>query len=74
MSNRFKSRYGDDINLFEGRWHRAQYALLTALLLVAPWLALVVAGILTAIVLVDRSQHRVIAEHGEKKRVHNQRR
>ena len=33
MSNRFKSRYDDDINLFEGRWHLAQYALLVALLL-----------------------------------------
>jgi branched-chain amino acid transport system permease protein len=38
MSNRFKSRYDDDINLFEGRWHLAQYALLVALLLAAPWL------------------------------------
>lgn len=38
MSNRFKSRYDDDINLFEGRWHLAQYAILMALLLTAPWL------------------------------------
>ena len=38
MSNRFKSRYDDDINLFEGRWHLAQYAILMALLLAAPWL------------------------------------
>ncbi|MEP5231800.1 branched-chain amino acid ABC transporter permease [Alcanivorax sp.] len=37
MSNRFKSRYDDDINLFEGRWHLAQYAILAALLLAAPW-------------------------------------
>lgn len=44
------------------------------LLLVAPWLALVVAGILTAIVLVDRTQQTAVAAHGEKKRVHNQRR
>ena len=35
MSNRFKSRYDDDINLFEGRWHLAQYALLVALLICA---------------------------------------
>ncbi len=37
MSNRFKSRYDDDINLFEGRWHLAQYAILAGLLLAAPW-------------------------------------
>lgn len=38
MSNRFKSRYDDDINLFEGRWHLTQYAILMALLVAAPWI------------------------------------
>lgn len=38
MSNRFKSHYDDDINLFEGRWHLTQYVVLIALMLAAPWL------------------------------------
>ena len=38
MSNRFKSRYDDDINLFESRWHFSQYAILMVLMLVAPLL------------------------------------
>ena len=37
MSNRFKSRYDDDINLFEGRWHLCLYAMLMGLMLGAPW-------------------------------------
>jgi ABC-type bacteriocin/lantibiotic exporter with double-glycine peptidase domain len=44
------------------------------LVLVAPWLGLVVALILTAIVLVDRAQQIAVAAIGEKKRLHNQRR
>lgn len=35
---RFKTHYDDDINRFEGPWHRYQYLLLLGLALAAPWL------------------------------------
>ncbi|HEX5676986.1 MAG TPA: branched-chain amino acid ABC transporter permease [Alcanivorax sp.] len=52
MSNRFKNSYDDDINLFEGRWHLTQYALLIILLLVAPWaLGVYYLGVMTAVLI-----------------------
>ncbi len=37
MKPRFKTSYDDDINRFQGGWHRAQYLILIALALAAPW-------------------------------------
>ena len=52
MSNRFKSRYDDDINFFEGRWHLFLYAMLMAVLLAAPWaLGTYYLGELTAVLI-----------------------
>ena len=37
MKPRFKTSYDDDINRFQGPWHRAQYLILIALAVAAPW-------------------------------------
>ena len=66
MSNRFKSRYDDDINLFEGRWHMAQYAILAALLLAAPWvLGNYYLGELTAVLVWSLAQINFIPVIGD---------
>jgi len=38
MKPQFKTSYDDDINCFQSRWHRAQYLILIALAVAAPWL------------------------------------
>jgi len=37
MKPRFKTSYDDDIGRFQSPWHRAQYLILIALALLAPW-------------------------------------
>ena len=37
MKPRFKTSYDADIDRFQGRWHRAQYLILIALAVAAPW-------------------------------------
>ncbi len=38
MKPRFKTSYDADIDRFHGRWHRAQYLILVAAALIAPWI------------------------------------